>query len=52
MAVKIQNIPKPEYEYFLKGNFSLTKEIEKPTKLIPNVTHETSQSLFNLKQLF
>ena len=52
IAVRVQAIPKKEYEYFLKGNFSLGNKLEKPPKNITGLNVETSTSLFNLKKVF
>ena len=52
IAVRIQAIPRKEYDYFLKGNFSLGSRLEKPPKNIAGVGAEASTSLFNLKKVF
>ena len=51
IAVRIEGVTKKEYEYFLKGNFSLG-DVEKPGKNIGGLNTEASTSLYNMKKVF
>lgn len=51
IAVRVQSINKIEYNYFNKGNFSLSK-IDEPPKQIQGLKSEISLSLFNLNKVF
>ena len=51
IAVRVQEVPKAEYEYFNKGNFSLTK-VDEPPKTLAGMKHDASVSLFNLNKIF
>lgn len=51
IAVRVEAVPKVEYDYFTKGSFSLLK-VTNPPKTLPFLKPSISSSLFNLTQVF
>lgn len=45
-------IPKIQYDYFNKGNFTLPKEAKEPIKAIPGITGQSLISIWNIKKVF
>ena len=49
--MRVQQVDTKLYNYFVKGNYSLDKKVEKPQKMVQNYSEEACISIFNLKQI-